>query len=514
MKALWSRTDAARPTAGQAAHAAASARERDPPDPGAAPPKLRPRRSVSHEVISGSVQTLDICAVATAGLLVLVMYLVEITGPAENNYGRYVLAVVLAATILAVTLRKLGAYSVRRLPQLEWQLATVALVWAGTMSALAMVAFIDKVTSFYSRGWTISWVLVTFIEIGLIRVGVRALVRRWTREGRLSRTVAIVGAGKVGEQLVTKLQVQAEGQIVVAGIFDDRLSRVPAAIAGCRVLGTTDELVAFSRRSPIDEIIIALPLRAEERIGELVGKLRALPIDLRLSIDSIGSAIPMRSIGDTGSARMIEIVDRPLKHWSGVAKWIEDKILTILCLVAFAPVMALIAVAIRVDSRGSAFFRQERFGFNNEIVHVLKFRTMHVEEGDQSGGRRTVPNDPRVTRVGRILRSLSLDELPQLLNVLSGDMSLVGPRPHALAMKAGDRFYYDAVGDYFLRHRVRPGITGWAQVNGLRGEIDTVEKARQRVAYDLHYIDHWSLWLDLKILVMTLRAVLIRQNAY
>ena len=176
--------------------------------------------------------------------------------------------------------------------------------------------------------------------------------------------------------------------------------------------------------------------------------------------------------------------------------------------------MTLIALLIKLDSRGPVLFAQERFGFNNNVIRVLKFRTMYTDRGDISGAQRTVHNDSRVTRIGRVLRATSLDELPQLFNVLSGDMSLIGPRPHAISMKAGDHLYGDAIEEYVQRHRVKPGITGWAQVNGCRGEIDTVEKARARVEHDLFYIEHWSLWLDLKTLALTVPMLLSRQNAY
>jgi exopolysaccharide biosynthesis polyprenyl glycosylphosphotransferase len=246
----------------------------------------------------------------------------------------------------------------------------------------------------------------------------------------------------------------------------------------------------------------------------MITKLSPLPVDLRLSLDPMAGVFPMRGISRAGTVQLIEILERPLKHWSGVIKRIEDRILGAILLVIAAPLMALIAIAIRLDSRGPALFKQERFGFNNNGIRVFKFRTMSIEQTDPTGAARTTPGDGRVTRVGRILRRLSLDELPQLINVLLGEMSLVGPRPHVMAMMAGERLYHEAVGDYFLRHRVRPGMTGWAQVHGLRGEIDTPEKARARVAYDLWYIDHWSLWLDIKILFMTAWVVLSGKNAY
>jgi lipopolysaccharide/colanic/teichoic acid biosynthesis glycosyltransferase len=176
--------------------------------------------------------------------------------------------------------------------------------------------------------------------------------------------------------------------------------------------------------------------------------------------------------------------------------------------------MGLIAILIKLGSRGPIFFVQRRFGFNNEVIRVFKFRTMHPGRADPSGALRTIRDDPRVTRLGRILRRLSLDELPQLINVVRGDMSLVGPRPHAIAMKTGDRLYCEAVEQYTHRHRVKPGLTGWAQINGLRGEVDTLEKARARVAHDLYYIEHWSPSLDLKILLKTVRTLVFCDQVY
>ena len=470
------------------------------------------RGVISHEVLSQTVQVLDFLAVALAGAVAFAVYLVALLGEAAN-YDRYGLIVILAALVFVSALRRTGSYSLPRLSRVGWQFGRLTLVWCATLAALTTLAFLAKVADSYSRGWAVTWTALAASELVLLRVGVGYLIRRWTRQGRLSRMVAIVGAGEWSEQLVGKLRTTGKEQIAIAGVFDDRLSRVPSHIGGCRVLGTTDDLIALTRSAPIDEIIIALPLRAEGRIGDIVAKLRSLPVDLRLSIDQIG-CFPMRGIGETASARTIEILDRPLKHWGGVVKWFEDQVLGLLALIAFAPLMAIIALAIRLNSRGPIFFVQDRFGFNNQTIRVFKFRTMYVDKADASGANRTVPGDPRVTRIGRLLRSFSLDELPQLFNVLRGEMSLVGPRPHALGMKAGERLYHDAVSDYFLRHRVRPGLTGWAQVNGLRGEIDTLDKARRRVAFDLRYIDQWSLWLDLKILLMTVATMLGRQNAY
>jgi Undecaprenyl-phosphate glucose phosphotransferase len=340
-----------------------------------------------------------------------------------------------------------------------------------------------------------------------------ALLSYLVHVGYISRNIVIVGGGIEAECLIRKIKSNEEKALNVRGLFDDRKSLMPAVIGGVPVLGTTDDVIDFVRREIVDEVLIALPLVDFERIASLGRKLQALAIDVRVSIEPLPGSFRVRTVDYLGDARVLDLVDRPLKGWSGIWKIIQDTLLGLILLICAGPLMLAIAVLIKLDSQGPVFFIQERFGLNNSVIRVLKFRTMHLSCGDPSGQKRTVRNDPRVTRVGRILRKFSLDELPQLINVLCGDMSLVGPRPHAIGMMAGDQFYHDAVEDYPRRHRVKPGITGWAQVNGSRGEIDTLAKARDRVHLDLHYIDHWSLWLDIKILFKTV-SLLLCKSAY
>ena len=279
-------------------------------------------------------------------------------------------------------------------------------------------------------------------------------------------------------------------------------------------LGTIDELLKLAPLQPIDEVIIALPLNVERKFEELFRKLEALAIDVRLSIEPLASPFQIRGTSYIGDVPLLTIAEKPLEGFRAFLKWLEDIVVASSLLILCAPLIVLVAILIKIDSRGPIFFIQKRFGLNKEVINVIKFRTMQVDRADSSGAERTVRNDPRVTRVGRILRRLSLDELPQLINVLRGEMSLVGPRPHAVKMKVGGRLYGDVVERYPHRHRVKPGITGWAQVNGLRGEVDTLEKARTRVAYDLYYIEHWSPWLDLKILMKTAGIVISREGAW
>jgi exopolysaccharide biosynthesis polyprenyl glycosylphosphotransferase len=211
---------------------------------------------------------------------------------------------------------------------------------------------------------------------------------------------------------------------------------------------------------------------------------------------------------------MIDLYDKPIADWGTVSKWIFDKTIAGLALILLAPEMAAVAVAIRLDSRGPVLFKQKRYGFNNELIEVYKFRSMYTDRCDAAALRLVTKDDPRVTKVGRFIRKTSLDELPQLFNVLKGNLSLVGPRPHAISAKADDRLYGEVVDGYFARHKVKPGITGWAQINGWRGETDTEEKLVKRIEHDLEYIENWSVLFDLYILLKTPSSLLKMENAY
>jgi exopolysaccharide biosynthesis polyprenyl glycosylphosphotransferase len=251
-----------------------------------------------------------------------------------------------------------------------------------------------------------------------------------------------------------------------------------------------------------------------KRLHEIVDGLSAVSVDVSLIPPEAIELAPDYRVHLLGSLPVLNLWQRPFRDINQFVKRGEDLILGGIAAVFLAPVMAIAALAIRLTSPGPVLFVQPRMGFNNEVIHVLKFRTMFADQSDLGARETTTKDDPRVTPVGRILRKLSIDELPQLLNVIRGDMSLVGPRPHALEMRVGDRYYQDAVRGYAGRHRVRPGITGLAQVKGLRGEIRSIERAKRRVELDKEYIDRWSLGLDLWIMIGTVRAVLFDRDAY
>ncbi|HRX37685.1 MAG TPA: exopolysaccharide biosynthesis polyprenyl glycosylphosphotransferase, partial [Aestuariivirga sp.] len=246
----------------------------------------------------------------------------------------------------------------------------------------------------------------------------------------------------------------------------------------------------------------------------ILRRLWELPVDIRISGQASTLKLTPRAYTYIGKLPLLSVFDRPLKGWNQVLKDWLDRVIALAAIVALSPVMLAVALAVKLESKGPLIFRQKRYGFNNETIEVLKFRSMYANKTDHAAAKLVTRDDPRVTRVGRIIRKTSLDELPQLFNVLTGELSLVGPRPHATQAKAAEALYEKVVDGYFARHKVKPGITGWAQINGWRGETDTHEKIEQRVKYDLEYIDRWSLAFDLYILARTPLALLKSENAY
>jgi exopolysaccharide biosynthesis polyprenyl glycosylphosphotransferase len=269
----------------------------------------------------------------------------------------------------------------------------------------------------------------------------------------------------------------------------------------------------FVRIAP-DTVLVALRWNERNRVADVCKRLRQLPVDVwvlpELSADAAFAGIPRR----VGSRIALEVSSRPLRGWKGITKRAEDLFISAFLIVFTGPIMLAIAAAIRLSGPGPVLIRQRRHGFANKPFMVLKFRTMYSESGDLTGARATVRGDPRVTRIGRALRAISLDELPQLFNVLRGEMSVVGPRPHPIEMRVGNLYYEEAVKSYSARHRMKPGITGLAQINGCRGLVDTLAKAQRRLDYDLHYIENWSFALDLRILCATIAKGFINESAY
>ena len=316
--------------------------------------------------------------------------------------------------------------------------------------------------------------------------------------------IAVIGAGPIAHRLLYSLVSIPDRSCRIVGVYDDRKTRIQQHCAGHRVMGGIEDLIWEIRSGYVDIVILALPLSADRRIQEILERLGTVAVDIRICPDQFGLQLGRFEVSNFGGSSVLNVLDRPVRHWREVAKAVEDRVLAFLILLLISPLLCVIAIAIKWDSPGPVFFRQNRWGYNNRIFKMLKFRTMHHAMTDHDAVRLVSQGDARVTRLGRFLRRTSLDELPQFINVLRGEMSIVGPRAHALAVRAGELLYQDAVRNYDARHRVKPGITGWAQVNGWRGETRTVEQIVRRVEHDLYYIQNWSVVMDLKIIFRTI----------
>jgi len=377
--------------------------------------------------------------------------------------------------------------------------------------ALVALGFMLKISATYSRVWFFSWALSATALILFGRFFCFFLINRLVKARRLTRNIVLVGNTEQAMQLLRQIDEATEPWNNVIGVFDDRKTRISKEIGGYPVLGTIEDLVVFSRENRVDDVIITLPWSADMRLFGIVNTLTELPVNVHLGPDMAGLLFTNRSYRFLGGMPMLDVANKPMGGWNMVMKTVEDRVLAFLILVLFSPLMALIAIAIKLDSPGPVLFLQPRYGFNNQQFSVFKFRSMHQDRPPEEGVPQATRNDPRLTRIGAFLRRTSLDELPQLFNVLMGTMSLVGPRPHAVQH---NEEYAAKIGGYFTRHKVKPGITGWAQVNGLRGETDTLDKMEARVKFDLYYIENWSLAFDIKILVMTAIVVFFQKTAY
>jgi Undecaprenyl-phosphate glucose phosphotransferase len=463
-------------------------------------------------VLAGVVRLVELGLVLFVGLGIYTAYVV----PLDGFEWHYIAAIIVIGLLAMLAFQTADIYQVQAFRGYEKQYFRLASAWSVVFLIVIGISFFAKAGDQFSRIWLGSFYVVGLITLICFRRLLFLLVRRWTQQGRLDRRTVIVGADAKGEELVKAIAAQRDSDVHIVGMFDDRgIDRASTLLAGQPKLGTVDELVEFARRTRIDLVIFSLPISAESRILQMLKKLWVLPVDIRLAAHSNKLRFRPRAYSYIGNVPVLDVLDKPITDWDVVMKWLFDKLVGGLMLLAAAPVMLVTAAAIKLDSRGPVFFKQKRYGFNNELIEVYKFRSMYVDKCDATASKLVEKGDSRVTRVGRFIRKTSIDELPQLINVVfKGNLSLVGPRPHAVHAKAANRVYDEAVDGYFARHRVKPGITGWAQVNGWRGETDTQEKIQRRVEHDLYYIENWSILFDFYILALTPVALARSENAY
>jgi Undecaprenyl-phosphate glucose phosphotransferase len=468
-------------------------------------------RAISPVVLVGVVRAIEFLLVALSGAAVYGLYVY----PFEGIEWRYVYVDLAVSVAAVVAFQAFEIYGTTAFRTHVHQLSRLAVAWTIVFLMALALAFFIKFETTLSRTWAASWYLIGLFVLLTDRLVLTTLVRRWARNGRLVRRVIIVGGGREGEALVRALDAEADSDLRICGVFDDRGGdRSPDVVAGIPKLGTVDDLVEFTRMTRVDMILVSLPLTAEDRVLQMVRKLWVLPVDVRLAAHMNRLRFRPRAYSYIGNVPVLDIFDKPLADWNLVLKAAFDLVVGTLLLLALSPVLALTALAVRLDSSGPVFFRQRRLGFNNEVIEILKFRSLYHHLADPNANRVVTKNDARVTRVGRFIRKTSLDELPQLINVVRGELSLVGPRPHAVDAPTANKLWEEVVDGYFARHRVKPGITGWAQINGWRGELNTPEKLQHRVEHDLYYIENWSLLFDLYILLCTPFALLKTENAY
>ncbi|SMF59099.1 Undecaprenyl-phosphate glucose phosphotransferase [Tistlia consotensis] len=463
-----------------------------------ASPALTP--SVLPSLLSVGLAGLDALVIAGASYLA---YLIWLQTDPYAEWQPYAVATLLGTVLTLNAFGWLRLYDLKLLARLGPSLLRLLGGCGAVAGAILALSYFSKTSGDYSRAWAGLWFVIAVAGLVVLRASLVALARRGRLDDALSRRVVIVGEAAHAEQLIRQLELDSK-----------RLVRVVRIFSGGPDTLDLDGLERCLCESEVDTVVMAIPWVEEDWALDTFARLYQYPVEVLLCPRGIGLSLTRPRVRYLGEVPMFTLADRPLSGWRYLAKAVEDRMLASLILLLIAPLLAIIAVLIKLDSPGPVLFRQKRYGFNNRLIEVWKFRTMHHAMTDHNAEQLTQRNDPRITRLGRVLRAYSLDELPQFLNVLRGDMSIVGPRPHAVSAKAGGLLYQQAVRQYAARHRVKPGITGWAQINGWRGETETVKQIRRRVQHDIAYIEDWSLWLDLKIIFMTIFVGFSGKNAF
>jgi Undecaprenyl-phosphate glucose phosphotransferase len=453
--------------------------------------------TISPTLILDALSIWEMVIIVTTGVIVKYIWFEE----PSDGLGTLKLGIVLAV-ISSFVLRKLSLYKPAALVHSAVQiLAVVSGIGISFVSLFALLFTLES-NQGYSLSWLLTWFLASGLALTLGRVLARYCIQRMQLQDRFKIRVALYGSDLQLRKVSEALRGSPNFTIVRRFPAEKRLGFGPSEVL--------EALINFGQTNNCDLVAVALPLSSSKQIKEASEKLSILPMDVILLSELLPLPVKIRDCQMLGGFHALHLQSRPLSDRQNLIKSVIDRSVSIAALTLMMPVFLLIAIAIKIDSRGSVFFIQRRNGYNHSIIRVIKFRTMYVKE-DDGEIRQAKVDDARITRVGRFLRTTSLDELPQLWNVLIGEMSLVGPRPHALSH---NKFYAGLWERYSGRHRVKPGITGWAQVNGLRGETSDPEQMCKRAELDLNYIENWSLWFDFLIICKTVGIVCSGKNAH
>ncbi|MDH3974336.1 MAG: undecaprenyl-phosphate glucose phosphotransferase [Deltaproteobacteria bacterium] len=404
--------------------------------------------------------------------------------------------------------KNMGLYKQRRISSIITEVFDVSK--ASTLAMIILVSttyFIRK--DEYSRLVFFYFWIISIILLSVERFILREFLRSFRQKGYNFRLVLIVGAGDLGVRVLKKVKSSPWSGLKVVGLIDDNITK-GEVIEGHKVIGKTKNIRNIIKEYEVDQVFVALPVQAYKRLTYVVNSLSDETVTVRIVPDLYQTMTLNAGIEDFDGMPLINLTESPMYGWSVIVKRLSDILVASIALLLTSPLLLLISIIIKLTSSGPIVFKQKRYGLDGKEIKVYKFRTMSVsEDGEQV--LQATKSDPRVTPFGAFLRKTSLDELPQFLNVLQGRMSVVGPRPHAVIH---NEEYKKIVKSYMLRHKVKPGITGWAQVNGWRGETNTLEKIEKRVEHDLYYIENWSVWLDIKIMWLTIWKGFIHKHAY
>ncbi len=472
--------------------------------------QARPQFRYAATIIPGIVLLSDFGLIILAAIVSYAIWVPFNTYTLEH----YIFATSFVVFVSIILLDRAELYEVSAIMGSIWRFDGLLISIGTSLLFFLSIAFSFSSMEIYSDRWLVSFAGLSFLGTWTSRIMLRSVFEILGERGLVGRSIALLGTGEQAERFLVQMDRIKPYFTHFAGLFETGAgSAVPMQeVQGHRVVGDLDNLIEAARQGEVNDVVIAMPWNAAAEITDVVDRLKELPVNVFVSMDLVGYKLDFRPTVDNASnLPMFEVVHKPISGWNSILKRIEDLSLGIGALIALSPLLVLIAILIKIDSPGPVFFRQARLGFNNQRFDIYKFRSMYHREIPEKRVKQASRGDPRITRIGRFIRRTSIDELPQLFNVIGGSMSLVGPRPHALNH---NEEFEEKVRGYMGRHRVKPGITGWAQVNGLRGETDTLEKITARTEYDIYYTDNWSLVFDFRILMLTVVSVLFHKEAY
>jgi len=463
---------------------------------------------ISPTLISGVIALVDLIAITLASIISFAIFCTY----NEFSFGYYIFATIFISFVAIALFNRAELYAIDAIMRPIGRSDAFIIGILTAFLFLLTVAFSLKVSEIYSRMFMYGFAAGSLTAVIGLRLAAYSALRALSRQHVIGRALVVLGVGEQARQFISRIDRVKPFFTELRGIYALRPNEPRDPIGGYPVKGDMDALVRAARRGDIDDVVVAMPWNADRALTLAVEQLKELPINVYISSDLAGFHLQFRpAFGTFENLPMFEVVQRPISGWSQFLKTLEDFSVSVALLTVMSPLLLAVAIAIKLDSKGPVFFKQKRLGFNNKEFAIYKFRSMYVHEPPEGKTKQATRDDPRITRVGRFIRRTSIDELPQLLNVLNGTMSIVGPRPHALDH---NEEFAESVRGYFARHKVKPGITGWAQVKGYRGETDSLEKIQGRVERDVYYAENWSLLFDIRIIIMTALVVLFQKNAH